>query len=110
MNLECWRVWTYRETRAGSSESDAKAMVFGAILACFGAGVGCRWQLSAQALSGFLAVRTGRAAARAKMFSATAARMSACNPSSSIVPPSWEIDGAPGVAFEAGVEEAERDF
>jgi hypothetical protein len=47
----------------------------------------------------------GRAVVRAEVFSATAARMSAFTP---FIDPValMEIDGAPGVAFEAGVEEA----
>ena len=61
---------------------------------------------AAQALFGRFCERTGRAVARADVFSATAARMSAFNAFSSILSPFMEIDGTPGVAFEAGVEEA----
>src|SRR5580693_7731318 len=42
-----------------------------------------------QALFGFLRERTGPAAARTEIFSATAARMSAFNAFSSILSPSW---------------------
>ena len=42
-----------------------------------------------QTLFGFLRERAGPAAARSDMFIATAARMSACNASSSILSPSW---------------------
>jgi hypothetical protein len=52
-----------------------------------------------------LGERTRRAVARTAVFSATAARMSAFNACSPIVA-FMEIDGTPGVAFEAGVEEA----
>ena len=43
-----------------------------------------------QALFGFFRERPGRAAARAGVFSATAARMSAFNAFSSILSPSWK--------------------
>ena len=50
----------------------------------------------------------GRVFARTAMFSATAARMSAFNASFIDRVALMEVDGAPGIAFEAGIEEARR--
>jgi hypothetical protein len=61
--------------------------------------------LRLKSLSVAYALVPGRRAAE-DVFSATAARISAFNAFSSILSPSMEIDGTPGVAFEAGVEEA----